>query len=231
MPPDTIVAYLASHPFFVDLSGVALQRVAAMTAARALARGEVLALEGDPCDAVYLVVQGRLVSVKASREGREQIVSELRAGEIVYAVPALDGGPLPATTQAATRATVLRLGRAEFLGLLDDYPILARRLLLAFAGRLRRFGALVEDLSLRSVAQRLARLLAERAKSAGVSSAGDPMAGPSRLTQREMASQLGTVREVVARNLAQFEAAGWIRLRRGVIEITDLAALQAAAEY
>ncbi|MBC7317018.1 MAG: winged helix-turn-helix domain-containing protein, partial [Chloroflexi bacterium] len=54
--------------------------------------------------------------------------------------------------------------------------------------------------------------------------------GAPRMTQREMAAHLGTVREVVARALAQFERQGWIRLGRGVIEILDAEALRKAAD-
>ena len=226
MSSQTIYAFLSRHPVFGGLAPAALARVAELMAPNSLARGEMLALEGDPCRGVYLVLEGRLLSIKTSGEGREQIVSELPAGEIIYAAPALDGGPLPATIQAATRATVLRLGPAEFLALLDEYPVIARRLLVVFAGRLRRFSSLVEDLSLRTVGQRLARLLVDRAQAPR----GDGPSNGPRLTQREMAAQLGTVREVVARNLAQFEAEGWIELHRGVIEILDLEALRAATE-
>jgi CRP-like cAMP-binding protein len=226
MSPQTIDVFLCQHPVFGALEPAALSRVAGLVAPLNLARGEMLALEGEPCRAVYLVMEGRLLSVKTSSEGREQIVSQLPAGEIVYAVPALDGGPLPATTQAATRATLLRLERDQFLALLDAYPLLARRLLAVFAARLRRFGTLAGDLALRSVAQRLARLLVEVI---GPAPGGGTASGP-RLTQREMAARLGTVREVVARNLAQFEAEGWIALRRGVIEILDIEALRALAE-
>jgi CRP/FNR family transcriptional regulator len=79
------------------------------------------------------------------------------------------------------------------------------------AQRLRKFSALIGDLSLLTVPQRLAKLLVERARSGGRHHA----------TQREMAAQLGTVREVVARSLSQFEDQGWVRVGRGVIEILD----------
>jgi CRP/FNR family transcriptional regulator len=224
MSPQTIDVFLCQHPVFGALEPAALSRVAGLVAPLNLARGEMLALEGEPCRAVYLVMEGRLLSVKTSSEGREQIVSQLPAGEIVYAVPAWTA-PLAGTTQAATRATLLRLERINSWPP-RPYPLLARRLLAVFAARLRRFGTLAGDLALRSVAQRLARLLVEVI---GPAPGGGTASGP-RLTQREMAARLGTVREVVARNLAQFEAEGWIALRRGVIEILDIEALRALAE-
>jgi CRP/FNR family transcriptional regulator len=84
---------------------------------------------------------------------------------------------------------------------------------------MRRMTSLVEDLSLRSVSERLAKMLLERAQSVHA----------QRMTQREMAAQLGTVREVVARNLSQFQSKGWIEVHRGSIEIIDLQALRQEA--
>ena len=88
-------------------------------------------------------------------------------------------------------------------------------MLISFAQRLRKLSTLAGDLALRTVPQRLAGLLLEQAQAA---EGGD---APSRMTQREMAAQLGTVREVVARALGQLEQQGLISLSRGRISIRD----------
>ena len=169
-----IGALLARHALFGHLDPRALADVAGRAQARRLARGEILALEGEPCDAVYLVVEGRVRALKLSPQGREQVVSDLGAGQMLYVVPALDGGPLPTTAQAATRATLLAWPVDDWLALLDRYPALARRLLVDFAGRLRRMADLVGELALYSVPERLARLLLE------VAEAPPSAASPSR---------------------------------------------------
>ncbi len=95
-------------------------------------------------------------------------------------------------------------------------PALERGLLQTFAGRLRRLSDLVGELSLYTVPERLARLLLEVA--------GAPP--ERRLTQQEMAVRLGTVREVVARTLADFQSKGWLTLDQGRIAIRDADALR-----
>ncbi len=213
---EVIRQFLAAHPYFQGLSAPEVARVAQLAAWRTLSRGEILALEGEACTAVYFVVQGRVRALKMSPQGREQVVNELHAGQAFYTAPALDGGPLPVTTQAATKALLLSFARQDFLALLQEHPSVAMQVLTDLARRLRQLSSLVEDLSLRSVSERLARLLIERAEAPE----------KQRITQREMAAQLGTVREVLARTLSQFERRGWIRLHRGVIEIVDLQALR-----
>ncbi len=209
-------AFLAAHGLFGALEGAALEEVARGATVRNLSRGEVLAVEGDPCEAVYLVMEGRMRALKLSPHGREQVVNELRAGDAFYVVPALDGGLLPVTAQAATRVVLLAWPAPTFIAYLDAYPSLARRLLLTFARRLRRLSDLTGELSLYTVPERLARLLIEIAEA-------DP---DVRLTQQEMATRLGTVREVVARTLADFASRGWLGVEQGRIEIRDVVALR-----
>lgn len=216
---DSSLHFLAAQIYFRHLDQATLHEVAAMAAPHRVGRGQILALEGEPCRAVYLVMSGCIQSLKVSPEGREQIVGDMGAGELLYLVPALDGGPLPVTTRALSDSTLLSFARRDFLALLARHPPISMAVLQVFAKRLRRLSSLVEELSLYSVSQRLAKLLLRWAQSPN----------RRRMTQREMAAQLGTVREVVARTLAQFESEGWIVMHRGSIEICDLQALRCAA--
>lgn len=218
-PTDTravLRRFVREHPYWAGLDERALGEVEAAARVRELERGQVYALEGDPCEAVCFVLLGRIDAVKLSAEGRRQVVNVLQAGQGFYLVPALDDGALPATTVAATRSLLLYFRRDDFVRLLERHPPLMRAVAGDFAARLRRLGELVADLSLRSVPQRLARLLLERAEGR--------LPGP--MTQRDMAAQLGTAREVVARCLARFQDEGWIRVGRGVIEVLDAEALR-----
>lgn len=213
---DDAYHFLAHHPHFAVLDDVEVRDVAGRAATRHLARGEILALEGDPCEHVYLVMDGRIRAIKVSPQGREQVVRELRPPEAFYVVPALDDGRLPTTTQAATRAAVLALPKGAFLEVLERYPRVERELLVSFARRLRQLTTLTGELALYTVPERLARLLLQNA------------ASPTRprMTQQEMAAALGTVREVVARALYDFQDRGWLSVNRGRIEILDVEALR-----
>jgi CRP/FNR family transcriptional regulator len=214
---EAIVRYLQAHPFFQGLTADQLTQIGHRATLKTAKAGETLSLEGDPCTKVYLVLEGRVQALKASPQGREQVVAELGRGQALYVVAALDGGPLPATTRAHTRVTLLGFSRQDFVALLREHPELALQVLTDLARHVRQLSSLVEDLSLRTVPQRLARLLLERATSPH----------GHRMTQREMAAQLGTVREVLARALAQLQREGWIRVRRGVIEVVSPESLRA----
>ncbi|MFP3897600.1 MAG: Crp/Fnr family transcriptional regulator [Anaerolineales bacterium] len=214
-----VTDYVRDHPFFEGLGETRLHDLTRMTTLQELDQGQILGLEGDRCTSVYFVVEGRIRAIKMSAVGREQVLGEFEPGEAFYMVPALDDGPLPVTTRTATRATLLRLACQDFIRLIKRHPPVAMQVLTTLAHRMRRLTSLIEDLSLRSVSERLAKMLLKRAESAH----------SQRVTQREMAAQLGTVREVVARNLAQFQEQGWIEVHRGSIEIIDPQALRREA--
>jgi CRP/FNR family transcriptional regulator len=91
--------------------------------------------------------------------------------------------------------------------------------------RLRTLVQLIETVTFGSVRQRLARVLLEAAKT---DVAGAPKEIP--LTHEELAARLGTVREVVSRNLARFQAEGMVKVVKRQIVIADIDALRAEAD-
>jgi CRP/FNR family transcriptional regulator len=98
-------------------------------------------------------------------------------------------------------------------------------MLKTLARRVRHFAGIVSDLAFRPVSERLARYL--------VTSLGKPikpgMSVELTLTQAQLAARLGTVRELVARALAELEESGVISRDRSHVTIRDPARLAALA--
>ena len=103
-------------------------------------------------------------------------------------------------------------------------PDVALKVLAVVGRRLRQLVGLVESMTFGSVTQRLARLLLETAKEAGKDTFDLPA------THQELASRLGTVREVVSRNLGRFRAQGLISIHDRQVAIVNRAGLQQEAE-
>jgi CRP/FNR family transcriptional regulator len=112
------------------------------------------------------------------------------------------------------------INKSDFYAVCRQYPDVALKVLAVVGRRLRHLVMVVESLSFGSVTQRLARLLLESAR----------QAGGAALTHMEMASRLGTAREVVSRNLARFRAEGLIRIDGRQMVILDRAGLEREAE-
>ncbi len=211
-------------PYLTNLAPPIIDALADTATSRHYNPGVVIFTEGDPDNALYMVEQGKVKICRYSKEGREQTLNLFGPGDTFNDVAALDGGPSPATAIAFSEVTLWRVARADLQALATRHPPLAWALIESIARRTRYLVGLVQDLSLRSVKSRLAKLLLEQAQTA------QQEAVPRMLTQEEMASRLGTVREVVGRALRTLVNAGIIEFDRHQIVILDLERLAEEAE-
>jgi CRP-like cAMP-binding protein len=207
MPID--VEALRHIPLFATLSQEELAHVAAMTVERHYDRGDIILLEGDMGGALQYVRSGLVKVYKTSPAGKDQVLRLVTAGSTFNDVPALDGGPNPASAAALEPSTIYVISRAELRTLILTHPEVAEAVVKTLANALRHLVSLVEDLSLRHVTARIAKILLDQEASYRE---GQYV---YRLTQQEMAALAGTAREVVGRALKELEAAGAIEMRQG----------------
>jgi CRP/FNR family transcriptional regulator len=218
-------------PFFVALPERVLSRLAEVAARGEYASGETVILEGEPLRNVYFVAEGWARVVRTAPDGREQVLAWLGPGGAFNTVPPfLPRKTNHATVQAATPLALYAVSVPDFLWLVGECPELARALLEEFARRLDHLTRLVEDLSLRTVRGRLARFLLEHAEGQERGEKRGPTAVVHRWTQEEIAAQIGTVREVVARTLRAFANAGLLRIERHRIVLLDREGLEEEVE-
>lgn len=203
------VNVLRKIAFFASLSGEELGHVAAMTVVRHYERGDIILLEGDVGGALHYVRTGLVKVFKTSPEGREQVLRLIAAGHTFNDVPALDGGPNPASAAAMEASEIYLIRHRELHTLIETRPEVAVAVVQTLADALRHLVALVEDLSLRHVTARVAKILLDQRQE------DQPVASSHHLTQQEMAAMAGTAREVVGRALKELESAGAIEMRQG----------------
>src|SRR5512139_2724584 len=219
-------------PYFAQLPERVLAALAAACVERRYDRGQVIFLEGEPCAGLHIVSVGEVNVFKLSPQGREQILHRFRPGDTFNDVAVLDGGPNPASAAAMTEAGLWVITRNEMQRLAQAHPALAWALLESIARRARHLVAMVEDLSLRSVKSRLARLLlaeADRGAKGHASRMGE-LDRSQMVTQAEMAARLGTVREMIGRALRELADDGLIKFDRHRIVIVDREGLVAVGE-
>ena len=183
---------------------------------------QLVILEGEPATGLYVVQYGWLKVSKIAMDGREQILQFLGKGEAFNAVSVFTEALNQASVTAleATRLWIIR--RNTMLQLLDTNPRMARLIIQDLAGRLTHLVALVEDLSLRTVEARIARLLLEQ-------SVGETVERKKWATQTEMASRLGTVADVISRTMRKMIERGLIQMTRNEIQILNRAELEKIA--
>lgn len=211
-------------PFLHDLPDTVLAELARAARRVHFTQGQTIFLEEEPTAGLFLVEEGRVKICRFAADGREHILLISGRGDTFNDVSALDGGPNPACAVAFSDAILWQVSRDELRRLSIQHPELAWALIESLAQRARYLIGIVQDLAMRNVKGRLARLLLDQAEAA---ERGTPL---PHITQEEMANQLGTVREVVGRALRSLAAEGILTVDRQRIEIVDRARLQAAAE-
>jgi CRP/FNR family transcriptional regulator len=174
-------------------------------------RGDVLFWEADPCDGLHIVETGSAKIYRLSPQGRQYIVRILQEGDTFAEVPAFDGGLNPVNVEALEACRVWVIEGEKLRALVAEYPPFAQKVLANFGEMLRNFVRMVSEMAFYQVTHRLARLISEL----------PPGESRPHWTQEQLAAQLGTVREVVARSLKELERSGAIRIEDRRIHVAD----------
>jgi CRP/FNR family transcriptional regulator len=210
---------------FADLTDVEIEFIANRAVLQHRAAGEMIFAEGEPCHGLFVVQTGRVKIFKSSASGREQVILISGPGSTTAELPVFDGGPYPASASAVVDTILLEVRKEDVRQLCLEHPEVALKLLRVVGARLRRLVAMIEELSFTTVRQRLAALLVHEAQSKGrKTSRGIEFDLPQ--TQQELASQIGTVRELISRNFSRFQSTGMIHVEGRRIIVPDLEALK-----
>jgi CRP-like cAMP-binding protein len=224
MDPSEKLQLLKQIPYFASVPSGEVQALVERLRERRYRAGDVIFRKGDRCEGLCIVLRGRVRTVIASVEGREQVLKVFGPGRTFGDIPVFDDEPLPADAVAMTDSTVAVLKQADLLDLLTRHPQAGLDVIRLFASRLRAYKVMVEDLSLRNVVVRVARLLRDCARGQAVL-VEDSASVSLRYTQHEVAAMIGSVREVVQRALKTLEHAGLIQMAPGGIRIIDVEGL------
>ncbi len=216
---------LAKVPIFSGLTENELAFLSQRAGVRHCSPDELVFSEGEPCSGLYVVESGHVRIFKSSASGREQVLSIEGPGSSVAELPVFDGGKYPASAVAIEESTLLFVSKQDFQALCVAHPQVALKVLRVVGTRLRRLVGIIEELSFTTVRHRLASLLLRLAQKDGRhTDAGIEVTLPA--SQQELAAQVGTVRELISRNLSRLQAEGVLQVDGRRVVIRDLKALE-----
>lgn len=225
--PDLRARTFATTPLLAGLSPEEKQAIAELAREKHYPNGGVLFREGEPCDGMWVIGAGSVKLAKAGKGGREITIAIDSAPSSVAEVPLFDGGPYPATVTALTDVIAYLLLKQDFYRFCERNPRVPLKVLAVVGRRLRQLVGLVESVTFGSVRQRLARTFLGFRAAARSDDFDLPM------THEQLAFHVGTVREVVTRNLKRFQDDGILTAERGRIRILrpDLLETEAETDY
>src|SRR5215475_8521501 len=217
---------LSQVPIFSGLAASEMEFLSQRVVPRTYSAGQMVFNEGDPCAGLYVVASGHVRIFKISAGGREQVLSIDGRGSSVAELPVFDGGSYPASVAAVDDATLLFVSKQDFQSLCLTHPQVALKVLRVVGARLRRLVGIIEDFLYTTVGHRLASFLVRLAHKEGRrKDDGIEISLPA--SNQALASQIGTVRELVSRNLSRLQAEGVLEVDGRTVLIRGLKALEA----
>lgn len=183
--------------------------------------GSVIFGPGTAPTSLLLLLEGRVRVQQQSESGREIVLYRVEAGESCVMTTAclLAYDDYSAEGIAETDLRAAAIPRGVFDDLVASSVAFRTFIFTAYARRMTDLFLVIEEIAFQRLDIRLAQKLVELSRGA------DQL----HLTHQKLAAELGTAREVVSRQLAEFQRRGWIALTRGVVDLTDRAALNGLA--
>lgn len=222
---EPIEKVLRRTPLFASLTESEMRSLASRVVRKSAQRGELLFAEGDSCTGLFLVASGKVRIFKLSAAGREQVLAMEGPGSSFAELPVFDGGNYPASASAWEDSEILFISRKDFQNVCREHPDVGLKVIAVVGARLRRLVGIIEELSFATVRQRLISLIVQLAEAEGTRSK-EGIQLELKKSHQDFAAELGTVRELVSRNLGRLQAEGFLGVDGRKLMVKDLAGLK-----
>ncbi|MDJ0630165.1 MAG: Crp/Fnr family transcriptional regulator [Rhodobacter sp.] len=205
-----------------ELEAPAHERLRKSSSLIAFPKGAVVFGQGRSPESLLLLLEGTVRVQQLSEGGREIVLYRVHGGEscIMTTACLLTHEDYSAEGIAETDVQAVSIPRRVFDDLVASSKTFREFVFSAYSQRIIDLFVVIEEVAFRRMDIRLAQKLLDLGKDDGAVAA----------THQQLAAELGTAREVVSRQLAEFQRRGWVRLSRGKVELSDRAAIKGLAE-
>ncbi|MEY4698061.1 MAG: cAMP regulatory protein [Pseudomonadota bacterium] len=179
--------------------------------------GAVIFGPGKSPEHLLLLLDGRVRVQQVSEAGREIVLYRVEAGESCVLTTAclLAHEGYSAEGVAETQVRAVAIPRTVFDDLISQSVAFRTFIFTAYSRRITDLFQVIEDIAFQRIDIRLAQKLIDLERGTGQIKA----------THQQLAAELGTAREVISRQLGEFQRRGWIRQSRGSVELVDMSGL------
>ncbi|MHB8780570.1 MAG: Crp/Fnr family transcriptional regulator [Candidatus Geothermincolia bacterium] len=213
-------------PMFNFMEANELDELYSLMAVTSYAQNEYIYSECEHPKKLFVVEQGTVKLLKQSEDGREIILDIAIPGDLFGEVALFDGKPYAETAQVLEDAVVLTLERSDFFSFLRKNPDITLEIITELGGMLRRYQDTIRALAAERVEWRIARILVNLAKRAGIA-ASDTLEINVPITRKDIADMAGTTVETAIRVISNFKRLGILDTQRRKIVVTDMKRLEA----
>jgi CRP/FNR family cyclic AMP-dependent transcriptional regulator len=193
---------------FSDLDEAELATLSGRAVRRQFQRNTIILNEGDHSDSLYLILSGKVKVFLSDETGKEVILNVQGPGEYFGELALIDAGPRSASVITLEKTRVAILSKPDFEAFLEKHPEANLKIMRGLVKRLRALSEDVRSLALMDVYGRVARLLLQLAEEEE-----DRRIIKETLTQQDIASRVGSSREMVSRILKDLRTGGYIEVK------------------
>jgi len=205
-----------NHPVFLALDAISSKKIYASCIKKKLFKGEILVSQGEVWPYLFIIQRGKVVAEKDSAEGRSLIAATFSMGELFWGLGFfLENAAMPATLRITEDAELFLWSRRDLLPIIEENGKFSWELAKLAIQRMQQASEILESMTFHPIAVRLARLLLE------ISGSGQGNPIERNLTLDEMASRVGSTREMVCRLLYKFSDEGLIKINRTEFTIVN----------
>jgi CRP/FNR family transcriptional regulator len=222
-----IIDILHNCRLFSEVQSAGFQRLATIARLCHFRKGQVVFREGEPCPGVYVIGQGQVRVFKTGPGGKEHVLHIVGPGESFAEAAAIGRFPLPASAEALKKTTCVLLPLERFRGALTEDRELCLGMMTSLTVWVRQMVALLEDVTLRDAAGRLAQFLLDLSESGTAADGTIKLPG----LKRHVASHLNLTSETFSRTLRRLVQAGLVaEIDKTRVKLLDPKKLRQVAE-
>jgi CRP/FNR family transcriptional regulator, cyclic AMP receptor protein len=222
------VDLIRSVPLFSTLTDEEFNNLGHIFVARAYRKNQVIFLEEETGNYMYLVLSGKVKVAKSGTGGRETILAIHRTGDFFGEMSLLDGKTAPATVSAMEDSKIISVSGNDFHRYLLHNEKVMLQIIQVLCARLRQVWQ-TQSLSSSTADARIRMGIYQLSKRHGIRDAHGTIID-LKITHQELAEMVGTSRETVTRVLTKLREQGVIEIDQRRITLLDSDALMESAD-
>ena len=201
---------LSSIPLFEDLTIDELQKMISFTKKKSITKGSHVFFKDEPLNSVYFIEKGIVKIYKTDINGKEQIVSLLKEGDMFPHIGFFQSRTYPANALVVEDASFIYLSTSHLQEMVLHYPEVSIKLFRVMEEKIIELQSSLEAQVLNNVYDQVVKLLLRLQHAHGVLQEDGSYILPLHITQNEIAQMIGAARETVSRSLSKMRKKGLI---------------------
>ncbi|MHC0035757.1 Crp/Fnr family transcriptional regulator [Pseudoneobacillus sp. C159] len=205
MIQDQIKKVLSNFTLFRDLNEQEIEKIVQISISRTWKKNSYVFLQGEPLDNVYFIEDGKVKIYKSDINGREQIVSIIKKGEMFPHVGFFRKGSYPANAEVLEKAILVAVPIAKFENVLIENPELCIKVFKVLGEKIVDLQNRLEEQILNNTYEQIIKLLIRLGDKHGTKNENGTITLKNEFTNKDLANMIGTTRETVSRTLTKMK--------------------------